>query len=360
MLERKVQPDWQGLRTALTPGKKVDRVHNLELFLDSEVELAAAKHFGIAQALTARDVRELGPARIELCRFLGYDVVRVNAKGWDYPRDTDLRAADTVAGEQGKGARGWVDESFGVIRTWDDFNRYPWPDPDKIDWSAMEWYHENLPEDMAIYTLTCHQLEQLCWLMGYEGLCMAMYDQPDLVKAMVERVESLETEFTRRLVKWPRVQFVWGSDDMGYKTGTMVQADFIRNNVLQSHRACAKIAHDAGRTYLLHACGKLDEIMPDIIDTVKVDAKHSFEDVIRPMPESKKLWGSRVGLIGGVDVDFLATATDEQEIRRYVRRTLDACMPGGGYVLGTGNSVANYIPLQNYLTMLDEGRKYRV
>ena len=28
---------------------------------------------------------------------------------------------------------------------------------------------------------------------------------------------------------------------------------------------------------------------------------------------------------------------------------------GGG---GTGNSVANYIPLDNYLAMLDEGRKF--
>ncbi len=32
--------------------------------------------------------------------------------------------------------------------------------------------------------------------------------------------------------------------------------------------------------------------------------------------------------------------------------------PGGGYCLGTGNSVANYIPLENYLTMLDEGRRF--
>jgi uroporphyrinogen decarboxylase len=33
-------------------------------------------------------------------------------------------------------------------------------------------------------------------------------------------------------------------------------------------------------------------------------------------------------------------------------------MPGGGYCLGTGNSVANYIPLENYLAMVDEGRLY--
>jgi len=242
-----------------------------------------------------------------------------------------------------------------MIQTMEDFEKYPWPDPAKIDWSDFEWYQKNLPDDMALYTLTAHQLEELCWIMGYEGLCMAMYDKPELVRAMVERIESLETEFTRRLVQFDRVKFVWGSDDMGFKTGTMVQADFIRKSVLPCHRECARIAHQAGRSYLLHACGKLDEIMPDIIDTVKVDAKHSFEDVIRPMSETKKLWGGRIGLIGGIDVDFLCRA-DESAVRRRTRETLQACLPGGGYVLGTGNSVANYIPLNNYLAMMDEGR----
>jgi uroporphyrinogen decarboxylase len=33
-------------------------------------------------------------------------------------------------------------------------------------------------------------------------------------------------------------------------------------------------------------------------------------------------------------------------------------MPGGGYALGTGNTVANYIPVHNYIAMLDEGMKY--
>lgn len=35
-------------------------------------------------------------------------------------------------------------------------------------------------------------------------------------------------------------------------------------------------------------------------------------------------------------------------------------MPGGGYCLGTGNSVANHIPTENYLAMLDEGRRCKL
>jgi uroporphyrinogen decarboxylase len=62
--------------------------------------------------------------------------------------------------------------------------------------------------------------------------------------------------------------------------------------------------------------------------------------------------------LGGIDVDFLCRA-DVGAIRERVRHTLDACLSGGGYCLGTGNSVANYIPLDSYLAMQDEGSLYR-
>jgi uroporphyrinogen decarboxylase len=35
-------------------------------------------------------------------------------------------------------------------------------------------------------------------------------------------------------------------------------------------------------------------------------------------------------------------------------------MPGGGFALGSGNSLANYIPLENYFAMLEEGRSFGV
>ena len=88
---------------------------------------------------------------------------------------------------------------------------------------------------------------------------------------------------------------------------------------------------------------------------MRIDGKHSFEDTIEDVRRVKHTYGRRIALLGGIDVDFLCRA-DEAAIRRRAGETLDVCMPGGGYCLGTGNSVANYIPLDNYLAMVDEGR----
>jgi uroporphyrinogen decarboxylase len=96
--------------------------------------------------------------------------------------------------------------------------------------------------------------------------------------------------------------------------------------------------------------------MGDLID-LGIDAKHSFEDKVMPVEDVYRRWGEQVALIGGVDVHLLASGT-EAEVRRRTREILDACGSGGGYVLGTGNSVANYIPLRNYLAMVDEGWRW--
>ena len=63
--------------------------------------------------------------------------------------------------------------------------------------------------------------------------------------------------------------------------------------------------------------------------------------------------------MGGIDVDVLARGS-EDEVRQYVRKVIADTAPGGGYALGSGNTVANYIPVGNYLAMLDEGRKVGV
>ena len=48
---------------------------------------------------------------------------------------------------------------------------------------------------------------------------------------------------------------------------------------------------------------------------------------------------------------------EEADLRAYVRDILDKCMPGR-FALGSGNTVANYIPVRNYLAMVDEASRW--
>ena len=356
LLETNVAPDFEALRKCILREGTPDRVHYMELFQDWEIQQQVSERFNIASAFDENDPFYGLQCNVAVQRFLGYDMVRAPI-GLDFPRNTQAVDDTTTVEGQQRAQRNWTDEHSGPIQTREDFEKYPWPDPAKVDYSSLEWLEENLPDNMAYYVLTAHVLEQPTWLMGYETLCIKMYDEPDLVDDVFRKCGEIWQDLTERICRFPRLGVVWGSDDMGFRGQTLLPPDALREKVFPWHKKAAATAHEHGKIYFLHACGQLEEVMDDLIDDVIIDAKHSYEDTIMGPIEAVKRYGERIAILGGIDVDFLCRS-DEAAIRKRVRETLDACQAGGGYCLGSGNSVANYIPVENYLVMLDEGRRY--
>ncbi len=352
-----VTPDWEALRACIMRAGTPARVHHIELFLDWEVQEAIGERYALLTDLDPDDPAFPYRRMIRIQRFVGYDYVRQGIDAIDMPLNRSV--TEDTAEYQRQGGRSYVDETKGPITTWEEFERYPWPEPQELTTHALEWYEGHLPEDMCVIGSGgfAHFAEFLTWLMGYETLCFALYDQRDLVQAIADRLIDLYIPVLERILEFDRVKIIWGSDDMGFKTGPMIGPDDLREFVLPGHKRMAAMSHEAGRPYLLHSCGNLSTIYEDLIEDVGIDGKHSFEDTIEDVRELKPIYGDRIALLGGIDVDFLCRASTDA-IRQRVRDTLDICMPGGGYCLGTGNSVANYIPLDNYLAMVDEGRKY--
>jgi uroporphyrinogen decarboxylase len=352
-----ITPDWEALLRCIRREGTPERVHFVELFLDEEVQTAICERYGLLDGTSPDAPFAEQERQIRLQRFLGYDYVLCGPEGIDMP--FKRASVDDTAGLKRQGGRGYIDEHVGPITTWGEFETYPWPDPAHITTRSLEWYEANLPDDMCVIGgLTSHLLEHLMWLMGYETLCYALYDQRDLVAAIADRLLELNRVIVERLLEFERVRVIWGSDDMGFRTSTLISPKDLREFVFPGHRQAAQAAHEAGRLYFLHACGERSTIMEDLIENVGIDALHSYEDTIVDAVEVKERYGDRIAVLGGIDVDFMCRASIDQ-IRQRVRDTLEACIPGGGYCLGTGNSVANYIPLDHYLAMLDEGRKFR-
>jgi uroporphyrinogen decarboxylase len=349
-------PDWEALVACIRREGTPRRVHCMELFLDAEAQDAICARFHLEDSLDRADPFFPERRHIALQRFLGYDFVRCGIEGaaWTW---NETRVEDTAANRR-EGGRAFTDEHRGPVATWEEFERYPWPDFGNAGTRSLEWYTRNLPDDMCILSGgNSHYAELLSWLMGYETLCYALADDRDLVRAIARRIDELSAQELELYLQFDRVRAIWGSDDMGFRTGLLISPADTREFVLGGHTRMAARAHEAGRLYFLHSCGQLSDIREDLIEEVKIDAKHSFEDTIESVADAKRGYGSRLSLLGGIDVDFLCRST-EAEVRKRVRATLDVCMPGGGYCLGTGNTVANYVPIDNYLAMLDEGRMW--
>ena len=150
---------------------------------------------------------------------------------------------------------------------------------------------------------------------------LLLYDDPDLVRAVVDRVGQTIYDAFCVFCELESVFALWLGDDMGFKTATLLQPQHLRNYILPWHKRYAELAHRTGRLFLLHSCGHVEAIMPDLIEDVRIDAKHSFEDVIVPVEEFRQCWGTRVAVLGGVDVDLLSRGSAD-DIRRRTAQIL--------------------------------------
>lgn len=300
---------------------------------------------------------------IELWYRLGFDCIRLSsffrfsAKIFFPSRSRVGEDTALLAGKE----RNWVEEGSGMIRSWEDFEKYPWPSADNVDLWVFEYVVKNLPDGMGIWgCLTQGVLENVVnTLMGYETLSYLLYDEPELVKAVFNRVGEILYAGYKQMIGLEKFMGFFQGDDMGFKTATLVSPEVLRKYVLPWHKKFAELAHKHGLLYILHSCGNIESIMEDLIEDVHIDAKHSFEDTIMPVADFKKRYGDRISVIGGVDIGKLSMF-GERELRVYVRDVLASCMQDTGYILGSGNSVANYIPVNNYLAMLDEGFKFTI
>lgn len=343
MVSLKRDPDFNQLKMVLTRSGEPQRVPFFELFADGE----------IMAHILGKPVRNMNDL-LEYHLKIGYDYFPGIPSNIDMPMKGCMSYKDSSDDPSKK--RTYRTASMQTIKSWEDFEAYPWPETSAIDYSQIEKAEKIIPGGMKLIVPGGHILEDPIGLLGYEGLSFLSVDNPELVQAVFKRVGQLYEGVYRDCVQMDSVGAILISDDLGFKTGTMISPQSLRDLVFPWYRRYAEISHQYNKPVILHSCGNLEEVMEDIFIYCKIDAKHSFEDQVLSVIEAKRRYGNDISLLGGVDIDFLCRATPK-EVKKYTEKVLEECMPGGGYALGTGNSVANYIPVENFLAMLEVGNE---
>jgi uroporphyrinogen decarboxylase len=244
------------------------------------------------------------------------------------------------------------------IKSRADLAKYQIPDPTlpgrtaEIE-TAMEMDRDNL----AILSGVTGPFTT-CWLlMGYEAICYALYDDPEMLTEIFRISNEFNKEAARLSVQAGADAIVL-ADDLGDSHNGFMSLNHFQKYLLPYLADLAEYIDGLGVPILLHSCGHFKPYLPDLAQT-KISAIHPLQRTAgMDLRWVKEHYGHRFCIIGNIDSSRTLPFGTPEQVAAEVREAIDIAAPGGGYVLASDHSLHDGIPVENIIAMFRVGREY--
>lgn len=329
------QPDFERNTLRILQKGVPERATLFELFMNRDIyeRLAGRKLSCDGQLAYLRLV-------VDAFRSAGFDYATTHASGFSFMQNAKTHSATISLNENA------------TIKDWQTFEAYTWNNPADYDQSHLLGIREYMPEGMKLMIMgPGGVLENLIALTGYDNLCIMLYEEPALVEEIVNHIGKALLTYYDAVIDMDTVGFLCSNDDWGFNTQTMLSPADMRRYTFPWHKRIVALAHRHGKPCILHSCGYFKDVIEDVIEDMRFDGRHSYEDSICPVEDAYDKLAGRIAVMGGIDMHFMVTKSPE-EIYARATSMLERSRERGCYFLGTGNSVPEYIPQDNYLALV--------
>ncbi len=266
----------------------------------------------------------------------------------------------------------------GVRRNFRDYSTTPevieWPVKSKSDWDGIK--ERLVPDYTRVDWVTCLANFQrahaegkfICYSAGIgydrfqsyiksEQLLILMLSEPEWVREMFSTHAQLAIDMAEVMMsKGFTFDGAFFYDDMGYRNSSLFSPQTYREVACESHRMLTHFFHSHGMPVILHSCGRVQGLLPDLIDA-GFDCLQPLEvkagmDLLKLKPQ----YGDRIALMGGIDVRAMAHP-DPNVIEREIRRKLEVAKRGGGYIYHSDHSVPKNVSFDQYKRTIELARE---
>jgi uroporphyrinogen decarboxylase len=292
---------------------------------------------GVAQRIAGvqRQLTEL-----EITRMLERDVL-------------PLSAFPPIFADEERGSDGQVFYTRPWIQNESDLERIRWPDP--LDGAFRKAAMACIRDGEGRYaTVACIRLgiSSTYLSMGFERFCLALIENAAFVQELLRRM----TEWTvQRIDYLQEIGFdvLWSFDDLAYKSGLLVSPEMIRELVFPIVRPTVSRIRVP---WVFHSDGDVMAVLDDLIE-LGIHGLHPLEPGPMDIRAVRRRYGTRLCLVGNVNVDTLTRGTTEEVEREVIELVRDVA-PGGGYILTSANSIPPFARPENVVAMARAVQKH--
>jgi uroporphyrinogen decarboxylase len=245
----------------------------------------------------------------------------------------------------------------------EQIHSYRWPDPAWMDVSAIRTEIERWDGRYAIlggdWSPFWHDAFDL---LDMENLVLQMYEQPELVDALLTHIVDYYAGVSQRIfdAAGDRMDIFFIGNDFGSMNGPLMSEAMFRRFYLPHLQRLVDLGHDYGLKVMMHCCGGFAPLIPSMIE-IGLDGLQALQPSAAGMDpaELKAEFGGKIVLNGCIDTQFVLIQGTPDLVRAKTRETLEVMMPGGGYIASPSHDyVLPETPLENIIALYETVREY--
>jgi uroporphyrinogen decarboxylase len=241
-----------------------------------------------------------------------------------------------------------------------DVEAHPWPDPAWWVPADLKAFREQWPDHALVTTpgwmpLFC----AACDAFGMENTLVKMATQPAVIEAFIRRQHQFYSHILRRVVEAAEgvCDIIWLGDDYASQDALIMGPERWRRFIKPYLAEQVQLIRDHGLLALLHSCGAIRAIIPDLIE-IGVSGLLVFQTSAAEMDAESiaREFGGQIAFYGGIDCQQLLTFGTPQDVRAEVRRNVAAFRDCGGYMVANSHHCIANIKGQNIAAMCEATR----
>ena len=245
-----------------------------------------------------------------------------------------------------------------TIRDKNDLKKLMIPDPDAdYRFDKIKSVMNEIGDEKAIIIRLRDVFSQPRDLMGFEGLLLSFYTQPELIHELMEISVDYNSKLAERAMKLGGEIIVVG-DDIADNSGLLLSPDMFREHILPYFKKLIHNFKSLGFYVIKHSDGNIMDVLEDLIDT-GIDCI----DPIDPLGGMdiayiKIKYGNRICIKGNVDCVSTLVDKSPDDVRNETKNCILKASIGGGHIISSSNSIHAGINPANYKVFLDTIKEY--
>ncbi len=296
----------------------------------------------VEQPMRARLMGKSTFSDLEFAEAIGFDAININ----------DFTAPVFCKKKRLQGHDYIVD---GLIKSDQDLNLMVFPDPAEESFydPAKRFIEANGGKGVAIYAVCRFGISGVNYSMGIEALAAALYENPRLVTKVLDRYVDWNCAVVDKL-NGLGIDFILSYDNIAFNSGPLVSPRVFREIFVPGIK---QVSDTCRVPWVTHMDGNIMPIIEDVLQ-MGVSGLHPIEPGCMDIKAVKEFYGDRVCLWGNIDLGYTLSRGTPGEVEVEVKQRIRDAAPGGGYILGSGNGLPEYLKTENVWAMARAVKKH--